>query len=132
MMLNDQSTSHISNITLLKPHEKTQSQSHLSFRAFYPHACDGEFDYTDKETEVDHVKPIYDAFLFVDNANEWSNDVDQHDFNDTTEESSFEDIMSSIKILNCIKFLLILCFNQERLKNLTPSSMSLLGALFIS
>jgi hypothetical protein len=29
---------------------------------------------------------------------------------------------SSIKILTCIKFLLILCFHQKRLNNLTPSS----------
>jgi hypothetical protein len=76
MMLNDQSTSHIPNITLLKPHEKTQSQNHLSFQSFYPYACDSEFDYTNEETEVDHVKPIYDAFLFGYNANERSNYVD--------------------------------------------------------
>jgi hypothetical protein len=40
--------------------------------------------------------------------------------------------MNSIKILNCIKFLLILCFNRKRLKNLTLAGMSLLGALFPS
>jgi hypothetical protein len=65
MMLNDQSTSHIPNITLLKPHEKTQPQNHLSFRASYPHACDGNFNYANEEINSDHVKPIYDIFVFV-------------------------------------------------------------------
>ena len=41
MILNDQSTSH----TLLKPHIETKPINHLSSRAFYPHACDGNFDY---------------------------------------------------------------------------------------
>jgi hypothetical protein len=52
MMLNDQSTSHIPNITLLKPHEKTQSQNHLSFQASYPHAYDGKFDYANEEINL--------------------------------------------------------------------------------
>jgi hypothetical protein len=40
--------------------------------------------------------------------------------------------MSLIKILSCIKFLLILCFNQKRLNNLTLAGRSLLGAPFPS
>jgi hypothetical protein len=94
MMLNDQSTSHIPNITLLKPHQKTQPKNHLSFRASYPHAYDGKFDYANEEINSYHVKPIYDTFVFDDDVNEWSTqiDEDQHDFNDACEESSFEDI----------------------------------------
>jgi hypothetical protein len=134
MMLNDQPTSHITNITLLKPYGKAQSQDHLSSQASYPHVYDGNFDYANEEINYDYVKPIYDTFVFNDDANEWSTQIDEdhHDFNDACEESLLEILMNSIKILNCIKFLLILCFNQKRLKNLTPSSMSLLGAIFIS
>jgi hypothetical protein len=44
MMLNDQPTFHIPNITLLKPHRKTQPQDHLSFQASHPHTYDGEVD----------------------------------------------------------------------------------------
>jgi hypothetical protein len=36
MMLNYQPTFHIPNITLLKPHRKTQPQDHLSFQASHP------------------------------------------------------------------------------------------------
>jgi hypothetical protein len=114
MMLNDQSNSHISNNTLLKP----QSQSHLSFRAFYLHACDGEIDYTDKEIEVDHVKPIYDAFLFVDNVNECLNNVDQHDFNDAARDSSFEDIYEFNQDLNLYKFFSNPLFQSKEVKEL--------------
>jgi hypothetical protein len=94
MMLNDQSTSHIPNITLLKPYEKAQSQDHLSSQASYLHVYDGNFDYENEEINSDYVKPIYDTFVFNDDANEWSTqiDEDQHDFNDACEESSFGDI----------------------------------------
>jgi hypothetical protein len=64
MMLHDQSTSHIPNITPLKPHEKTQPQNHLSFQASYPHAYDGEFDYAVEEVNFDRIKPIYETFFF--------------------------------------------------------------------
>jgi hypothetical protein len=83
--------------------EKINPKVIFHARAFYPHACDGEFDYTDKEIEVDHVEPIYDAFLFVDDANEWSNNVDQYDFNDACDESSYEDIYEFNQDLNLYK-----------------------------
>ena len=85
-MLNDQSTSH----TLLKPH----TQNHLSSQASYSHAYNGNFDYTNEEINDNYVKPIYDTFVFNDDANEWSIqiDEDQHEFNDACEESSFGDI----------------------------------------
>jgi hypothetical protein len=118
MMLNDQSISHISNITLRKPHEKNQSQSHVSFRAFYPHACDGEIDYTDKDIEDDHVKPICNAFLFVDNVNEWSNDVDHHDFDDTVEDLSFEDDYEFNQDLNLYKIVANPLFQSREVKEL--------------
>jgi hypothetical protein len=119
MMLNDQSTSH----TLLKPH----TQNHLSSQASYLHAYNGNFDYANEEINANYVKPIYDTFVFDDDANEWSNDVDQYDFNDACNKSFLKTYMSSIKILICIKFSLILCFNQKRIKNLALSSMSLLA-----
>ena len=58
------------------------------------HAYDGEFYYAIEEVNFDHVNPIYDTFLFVDDANEWSKQVDEdpYEFNDTCDESSFEDI----------------------------------------
>jgi hypothetical protein len=118
--------------TLLKPHEKLNPKDHLSFQASYPHAYDGNFDYANEEINSDMSNQFMIHFYLMMMLMSGQIDEDQHDFNDTCEESSFEDIMSSIKILNCIKFLLILCFNQKRLKNLTLSSMSLLGALFIS
>jgi hypothetical protein len=94
MMLDDQSTSHIPNTIFLKRHRKTQPQGQLSLQAFYTHAYSGEVDYENEEINFDHVKPIYDAFSFVDDANKWSKQVDedQHDFNDTSDDSSFEDI----------------------------------------
>jgi hypothetical protein len=75
MMLNDQSTSH----TLLKPH----TQNHLSSQASYPYAYNGNFDYANEEIYANYVKPTYDTFVFDDDANKWSMQIDenQHNFN---------------------------------------------------
>jgi hypothetical protein len=120
MMLSDQSTSHIPNITPLKPHEKTQPQNHLSFRASYPHAYDGEFDYAVEEVNFDHVKHIYDTFLFVEDANEWSKQIDEdhHDFNDTSEESSCEDIYEFNQGLKLYKIFANPLFQSKEVKEL--------------
>jgi hypothetical protein len=93
MMLDDQPTSHIPNTTLFKPRRKTQPQDQLSLQPSYLHAYNGEVDYVNEEFNFDHIKPIYDIFLFVYDANKWSIQVyeDLYEFNDKCDESSFED-----------------------------------------
>jgi hypothetical protein len=63
MMLNDQSTS--------------QSQDHLSSQDSYPHVYDGNFDYANEEINSNYVKPIDDTFVFNDDVNEWSTQIDE-------------------------------------------------------
>jgi hypothetical protein len=93
MMLNDQSTSHIPNIILLKPHKKTQPQDHLSFQASYLHLYDGEIDYAVEDINYEYVKPMYDTFLFVDDVIHSSRQDDEYsyEFHDTCDWSASED-----------------------------------------
>jgi hypothetical protein len=113
MILSDQSSSHIPNITLLKPHKKTQPQDHISFRASYLHAYDGEFEYAIEEINSDYVKPMYDMsyllMIIVSGQDKLMN----------TRMTFMIDVMSlplnismnSIEILNCMTLLLIHYFN---------------------
>jgi hypothetical protein len=123
MMLTDQPTSHTPNTTLLKSYRKTQSQDHISFQASYLHAYDGEVDYENEEVNFDHVKPIYDTFLFVDDANEWSKKVveDSYDFIDTYGETSFEDLHEFDLDLDLYNNISNLLFQSREVKKLDTS-----------
>jgi hypothetical protein len=61
--------------------------------------------YVNEEINSDYVKPIYETFLFVDQASKWSRQVDgyPYDFDDTCDESSFEDIHELDRDLNLYK-----------------------------
>jgi hypothetical protein len=102
---------------------KNQSQDHLSSRASYPHAYNGKFDYADEEINSNYVKPIYDTFLFCDDANEWSKQIyeDQHNVNDTYKESSFEDIHESNQDLKLYKIFSNHLFQSKKIKELDTS-----------
>ena len=54
--------------------------------------------------------------LYDDNANEWSNDVDQHEFNDVAKESSFEDIYEFNKYFNLYKIFTSPLFQSKVVK----------------
>jgi hypothetical protein len=114
MMLNDQSTSH----TLFKPHKETQPPDHLSSQASYSHVYDENFGYANEEINSNYVKPIYDTFVFDNDANEWTNDVDQYDFNDACDESASEDIFEFNQYLDLYKILANPLFQSKEDKEL--------------
>jgi hypothetical protein len=130
-MLNDQSTSH----TLLKAHKETQPQNHFHLKLLI-HTYTMEILIMQMKKSIitmsnQFMIHLYSMMMLMSG---------QHKLMKTNmalmmhvRNPLLKIFMNSIKtLLKCINFLIILCFNQKRLNNLTPSSMSLLGALFIS